>query len=298
VNLTFIDFLVSGVLATIMFGIGLSISVEDLKEIVKSPRAFAVGLFSQMIILPVLAFFLTFFTNLSPAIKVGFIILAASPGGTTSGFITVLFRGNVALSVALTTINSILTLITIPLVVNLALGIYFGKHSPFELPFIESFLQIFFVTLLPASTGVFIRYKWDGIAEKIQKPIRTIMIVLFAGVYSFIFFAGEPSGGSGISFHEVMQILPYALAVNITALITGIAAGRLGRTGIKSSFTISIEVAVHNTTLALLVAGTLIQQNDMIKPALVYAMFSFWTAILFGLIVKKNQKLPVFGEFV
>jgi len=297
ISVTYMDLLVSGVLATIMFGIGLSINLSDLREVYRSPRAFLYGLFAQMILLPIIAFSITYFTDLPPAIKVGFIILAASPGGTTSGFISVLFRGNVALSVALTTINSILTLFTIPLLVNLALTIYMGKHSVFELPFMESFVQIFLVTLLPAAAGVFVRFKWDKVADKIQKPVRTTMIILFAGVYTAVSLVGESNGGSGITWSEALLILPYSLAVNAAGFLAGIVMGFLGKTGLKSSFTIGIEVALQNTTLALLVAGTLIQSNDMVKPALVYAMFSFWTAMAFGVVVKKYNNLKVFGEF-
>ncbi len=294
---SYMDILVIVVLATIMFGVGLSISIRELKDVIRVPRPFIYGLFAQMILLPLIAFSITYFTDLPPSIKVGFIILAASPGGTTSGFITVLFRGNVALSVALTTINSILTLFTIPILVNLALTVYLGSHSVYELPFLESFRQIFMVTLIPAFAGVFIRYRWDAFANKIQRPVRLTMIILFAAVYTAIFLADESRGGSGITINEALQIFPYALAVNIAAFIAGIIMGLLGKTGIKSSFTIGIEVAVHNTTLALLVAGTLIHSNDMVKPALVYAMFSFWTAILFGIVVKLYNGLKLFGEF-
>jgi len=296
-NLSFMDFLVSGVLATIMFGIGLSINLDDLKQIYHSPKAFFYGLFAQMVLLPVIAFLVTYFTDLPPAIKVGFIILAACPGGTTSGFITVLFRGNVALSVTLTTINSILTLLTIPLLVNIALTVYLGRHSPFELPFMESFLQIFFVTLLPATAGIFVRLKWNDLAEKIQKPVRTVMIIFFAGVYLILAFADESKGGSGIRIAEVWRIFPYALLINLAGFAAGFLMGFVSRTGVRNGFTIGVEVALQNTTLALLVAGTLIQSNDMVKPALVYALFSFWTALIFGVIVKKYNKSTLFGEF-
>ncbi len=292
------DFLVSGVLATIMFGIGLAINLDDLKQIYHSPKAFFYGLFAQMILLPAIAFLITYFTDLPPAIKVGFIILAACPGGTTSGFITVLFRGNVALSVTLTTINSILTLFTIPLLVNFALTVYLGRHSPFELPFMESFLQIFFVTLLPATAGIFVRLKWHNLAEKIQKPVRTVMIIFFAGVYLILAFADESKGGSGIQIAEVLRILPYALLINLAGFLAGFLMGFISRTGLRTGFTIGVEVALQNTTLALLVAGTLIQSNDMVKPALVYALFSFWTALILGVIVKKYNKSPLFGEFI
>jgi bile acid:Na+ symporter, BASS family len=296
-SLNYMDFLVSGVLATIMFGVGLSINLKDLRNILHSPKPFWLGLFAQMILLPLIAFAVIYFTDMPPALKVGFIILAACPGGTTSGFITVLYRGNVALSVALTTINSILTLFTIPFLVNLALTIFLGRHSPFNLPFLETFLQIFFVTLLPAATGVYLRYRYDDLADKIQKPVKTAMIILFAGVYSIIAFADESKGGSGIRLAEAIEIFPYALVINLLGFIAGLVMGMIGKAGLRSSFTMGIEVALQNTTLALLVAGTILQSNEMVKPALVYALFSFWTALLYGVVVKKYNKAKLFGEF-
>jgi len=296
-SLNYMDYLVSGVLATIMFGVGLSINLNDLRNILRSPKPFWLGLFAQMILLPIIAFGVIHFTDIPPALKVGFIILAACPGGTTSGFITVLYRANVALSVALTTINSILTLFTIPLLVNLALTVYMGRHSPFKLPFMETFLQILFVTLLPAAAGVIIRFKYDRLADKIQKPVKTAMIILFAGVYSLIAFADESKGGSGISLNEAVKIFPYALLINLLGFIAGLGMGVIGKTGLRSSFTMGIEVALQNTTLALLVAGTILQSNEMVKPALVYALFSFWTALLYGVVVKKYNKAKLFGEF-
>jgi len=296
-NLTYIDFLVSAVLATIMFGVGLSINFNDLKKIYRSPKAFILGLVSQMILLPLMVFLIIGFTDLPPTIKVGFIILAACPGGTTSGFVTVLFRGNVALSVSLIAVNSLITLATIPLLVNLALTVFTGKHSPFELPLVASFLQIFFITLLPAITGVLLRYFREKLAAKIEKPVRTVMIILFAGVYAIIAFADESSGGSGITGADLWSILPYAVLINFTGFAVGLLMGLVGKTGLRTSWTIGVEVALQNTTLALLVAGTLIQSNEMVKPALVYALFSFWTALIYGIAVKKTDRSTLFGEF-
>ncbi|MDX9904873.1 MAG: hypothetical protein RB288_12440 [Bacteroidales bacterium] len=296
-NLTYIDILVSAVLATIMFGVGLSINFNDLRQIYRSPKAFVLGLISQMILLPLIVFLIVGFTDLPPVIKVGFIILSACPGGTTSGFVTVLFRGNVALSVSLISVNSLITLVTIPLLVNIALTVFTGRHSPFELPLFQTFLQIFFVTLLPAFSGVLLRFYREKIADRIQKPVRTAMIILFAGVYTLIAFADESKGGSGITAADLWSILPYAVIINLAGFAAGMAMGLFGRTGIRTSWTIGIEVALQNTTLALLVAGTLIQSNEMIKPALVYALFSFWTALIYGIAVKKYNRSSLFGEF-
>lgn len=296
-NLTYIDYLVSTVLATIMFGVGLSINFDDLRRIYRSPKAFILGLISQMILLPLIVFAIIGFTDLPPVIKVGFIILAACPGGTTSGFVTVLFRGNVALSVSLITVNSLITLVTIPLLVNLALTFFTGRHSQFELPLVQTFLQIFFITLLPAFTGILIRYYRARIADRIQSPVRTVMIILFAGVYILIAFTDETKGGSGITLPDLWSILPYAVLVNFAGFAAGMAMGLFGKSGLRTSWTIGVEVALQNTTLALMVAGTLIQSNEMVKPALVYALFSFWTALLYGIVVKWYNKSKLFGEF-
>lgn len=296
-DLSYIDILVSGVLATIMFGVGLSINFGDLRKIYNSPRSFFLGLLAQMILLPLIVFLIVWKADLPPAVKVGFIILSACPGGTTSGFVTVLFRGNVALSVSLITINSLLTLFTIPLLVNLSLTIFMGKHSPFELPFISTFAEIFFITLLPAATGVFIRYFRRELADRIQKPVRTVMILLFAGVYTLIAFADESKGGSGITTSDLYHLFPYAILINITGFVSGMVIGKAGRTGLRTSFTIGVEVALQNTTLALLVAGTLIQSNEMVKPALVYALFSFWTALLYGALIKRYDGSGLLSDF-
>ncbi len=123
------------------------------------------------------------------------------------------------------------------------------------------------------------------------------MIILFAGVYSLIAFADESKGGSGIRLAEAIEIFPYALLINLLGFIAGLGMGVIGKTGLRSSFTMGIEVALQNTTLALLVAGTILQSNEMVKPALVYALFSFWTALIYGIVVKKFNKAKLFGEF-
>jgi BASS family bile acid:Na+ symporter len=123
------------------------------------------------------------------------------------------------------------------------------------------------------------------------------MIILFAGVYAIIAFAKESSGGSGITSADLWQILPYAVLINFAGFAAGMLLGIFGKTGLRTSWTIGVEVALQNTTLALLVAGTLIQSNEMVKPALVYALFSFWTALIYGIAVKKYNGAKLFGEF-
>jgi len=287
---SYIDVLISVVLAAIMFGLGLSLTLSNFKDIIKFPRAFFVGLASQMIFLPAIAFVILLFADIPGPFKVGIMILAACPGGTTSGFVTYLLKGNVALSIALTVINSFLTLFTIPFIVNFSLKYYLHQEVEIHLPFFESVTQIFLITLLPAILGLFVRKTKPLFATSIQKYLKFILIVLLALVYTIKFFAGDQHGGSGITVDEVWTILPYALIFNILCFVFSIGFGKLTKLKIRDAFTIALEVSLHNTTLALLIGGTFLQSQDMIKPALIYTMFSFWTAIIFGFIILKLYK--------
>ena len=287
---SYIDVLISVVLAAIMFGLGLSLTLSNFKNIIKFPRAFFVGLASQMIFLPAIAFVILLFADIPGPFKVGIMILAACPGGTTSGFVTYLLKGNVALSIALTVINSFLTLFTIPFIVNFSLKYYLHQEVEIHLPFFESVTQIFLITLLPAILGLFVRKTKPLFATSIQKYLKFILIVLLALVYTIKFFAGDQHGGSGITVDEVWTILPYALIFNILCFVFSIGFGKLTKLKIRDAFTIALEVSLHNTTLALLIGGTFLQSQDMIKPALIYTMFSFWTAIIFGFIILKLYK--------
>ncbi|HCE58652.1 MAG TPA: bile acid:sodium symporter [Prolixibacteraceae bacterium] len=287
---SYIDILISVVLAAIMFGLGLSLTFANFKNVLLHPKAFFVGLGAQMLFLPSVAFIIMLFSNLPNEFKVGIMILAVCPGGTTSGFVTYLFKGNVALSIALTVINSILTLFTIPLVVNLALRYFMGREAELHLPILESITQMFLITLLPAFIGVMVRTFKPAAAEVMQKPVKYIMIVLLALVYLIKFFAGDEHGGSGITFPEMWSIFPYVLIFNVVCFVFSIFIGKVAKLSIRDAFTIAIEVALHNTTLALLIAGTLLQNQEMAKPALLYSLFSFWTALIFGLIMLKFYK--------
>lgn len=287
---SYIDILISIVLAAIMFGLGLSLTFANFKNVLLHPKSFFVGLSAQMLFLPAVAFIIMLFSNLPEEFKVGIMILAVCPGGTTSGFVTYLFKGNVALSIALTVINSILTLFTIPFVVNFALKFFMSTEAELHLPVFESITQIFLITLLPAFIGVLVRTFHPAVATIMQKPVKYIMIALLALVYLIKFFAGDEYGGSGITFSEMWSIFPYVLVFNIVCFVFSIFIGKIARLTIRDAFTIAIEVALHNTTLALLIAGTLLQNQQMAKPALLYSLFSFWTALIFGLLMLKFYK--------
>jgi len=234
---------------------------------------------------------------MSLALKVGLIILASCPGGTTSGLITYFFKGNVALSIIFTSINSILTLFSIPFIVNLSLLYFYGKTTIIHLSYLETIIQIFAITIIPAFIGVLIRTYKPEFALRAQRPLKFLLAIALAIVFIILFFAGNKTGGTGITRKEVFNILPYALLLNALCMAWGFLLGLITKLGIKNSYTIGIEASVHNTTLAFLVAGTLLHNPDMVKPALIYAMFSFWTAIIYSYIVKKANGIGIFADF-
>jgi BASS family bile acid:Na+ symporter len=293
----FIDILISLVLAFIMFGVGLSLTSTSFKNVFFYPKALIIGLSSQIIVLPIISFTITYFSNLPLPFKVGLIILSTCPGGTVSGFITYFFKGNAALSITFTSINSFITLFTIPFIVNLSLVFYYGIDTHIQLSYLETIIQIFSVTIVPALLGVLVRSRYPAFAINSQRPLKMVLLVALGAVFLIKFFAAETSGGSGVTLKEVFVILPFALLVNAMSILWGYRFGRATNLGVRNSYTIGIEAAVQNTTLAFLVAGTLLQNQDMVKPSLIYALFSFWTAIFYTWVIKRTNGISLFGEF-
>ena len=283
-----IDILVGSVLVLIMFGIGVSLTLKDVSTVISAPKPLIVALISQMILLPIIAFTLCNIINVPNYIKVGIVILVASPGGTTAGFITYLFKGNTALSIILTTINAILTIFTIPIIVNFALKLYYGSATEFHLPFTDTMIEIFVLTAIPASLGVLLRTRNQNLAEKIGKYAKPILIILLGLVFLLKFLGGK--NGGGITSDEISEILPSALILNVICFSTGFLMAKTFKLGAKNEISLSVESAVHNTTMAFLISGTLLHNEQFGKVSLVYAMFSFWTAVLFCFIISKLQK--------
>ncbi len=280
-----IDFLISSVLALVMFGIGASLEFRDFTHVFKPPKSLILGLSLQMIFLPALAFGVVLLTDLNPILKVGLIIVSFCPGGTNSNFISYIVNADVPLSIALTTVNSVLILFTIPLYTNLSLEYFLGKSNQVSLSLEQAFGQVFLLILFPALLGLGFRRLFHRLAERLEKPLKRINIALLAIIYSIKFFGSEENGGSGISPEAVFAILPGAAAIHLLSMLASYALARwIFRSNNLTSTTIGIEVGLQNTTLAILITGTILGNNEMTQPALVVALFSFFTTLLFALI--------------
>jgi len=286
----FVDILVNSVLAIIMLGVGLSLTIQDFRNILVYPRAIISGLTIQILIIPAIAYFIGEISNMSSEQKVGMVLVSTCASGASSNLITHLVRGNVALAISMTTLNSMLTLITLPVIVNLALLLYMGVDAEITLPVGETILQIFIVTIAPASLGVLIRKLNTKFAVGMEKPLKYILPLILAFVFILKIMGSKEQGGSGLTMDNTLSIFPYVLALNVLAMTVGYFLAKLVRLPFRDQFTIAIEVGLHNTALALLVAGTILKSPDMEKPALVYAMFTFFSAFGFIWAVKgKNM---------
>lgn len=284
-----IDVLISVVLAVIMFSIGLSLIPIIFRHLLTHPKALATGLILQLIFLPLLAFGVCFTLKLPPAFATGLVILAACPGGMTSNFISYLLKANTALAVSLTICNTALTIISIPLISNLALSTFWTGEGISQLPFLPTAGRISLIVLLPVLMGMFFRARRQVQAKFLQQRLRWVSVVLLAVLFTLKLFAPTAIGGSNLTVAEIGIILPASLLINFGALLSGRVAGRLAGLDRNDQLTLGVEVGIQNTSLAFLITGSMLGNEQMLKPALIYAAFTFFTAMIYGLWVKPEM---------
>ncbi len=270
-----INILLNLVLGLIMFGLGLSLTQNDFKQLFNQPRALAVGLMSQMLLLPFVAWIIAVNSNLNPEKQVGIMILSVCPGGITSNLVSYYVKGNVALAISLTVCNALLSLFSIPILVNLFLEHFVNSGQMIELPFWQTMFDIFIVTILPAILGILARYKWGGSALKLEKNLNYVLPLLLLLVFGFKFLAGSEKGGTAMTLQDLKELSIWMIVLNVGSMITGFLAGIFGKLSFRNRITIAVEVGLHNTALALLIAGDKLGIPTMEKPALVYALYSF-----------------------
>lgn len=270
-------------LAFIMFGMGLGMVADDFKRIVKYPKAVAVGLINQMLLLPLVGFLLVKTFPISPELAVGMMVLAACPGGVTSNLITHLCKGDIALSITLTAITSCLVLITIPLIVNFSLIHFMGSGEIITLPVGQTIGQIFGVTLLPVGFGMLLRSKKPHLAAKSDKPVRVFSTIIFV----LIILAAIIKERENLPSH-FEQAGPVALALNLATMALGFGAAYFYRLNLAQRISITIESGIQNGTLGVMITATLLQNSAMTVAPALYSLIMFLTG--FGLIFYFSRK--------
>lgn len=259
-------------LIIIMFGMGLSLVKDDFIRLFQHPKAVIVGLVNQIILLPVIAYVLIYLLNVETDIAIGIMILAACPGGPTSNLITYLAKGDIGLSISLTTVNSLITIFTIPFVIDFALNQFLEADEMVQINKLQTVIQIFVIVIIPVSLGMALKNAKPIFADKMNKPVK-----IASGAVLFLVIIG-------LVIKKKEELIPYlkqagltALVLNIATMLVGLATAKIAKLSLAQSRTISIESGIQNGTMAIAIAsGVLMNDNYAIAPA-VYSLIMFFT---------------------
>ncbi|MEM8894614.1 MAG: bile acid:sodium symporter family protein [Bacteroidota bacterium] len=271
-------------LIIIMFGMGLSLTLDDFRRVIVYPKAIIIGLINQLVLLPSIGFILIAIVDVPPEIAIGTILLASCPGGPTSNLITHLARGDSALSVSLTAISSFASLLTIPFVVNLGLQTVLGETTEVQLNIVETIAQVFVIVLIPVIIGMIVKAQKGAFALRMEKPVRTASAIVFSLVMVGVVASQWDMLASAIS--EAGTITFY---LNVGTMALGLGTAYLFRLPLKQGVSISIESGIQNGTLAISIATVLLGNAAYTIAPAVYSLIMFATGAL--MIVWSNRMM-------
>ncbi|WP_067574538.1 bile acid:sodium symporter family protein [Nocardia acidivorans] len=274
-------------LGVIMFGLGLSLTPADFTRVAGQPKAVLIALACQMVVLPLVAFGLVTLLDLAPLAAIGLMLLAASPGGATANLFSHLFRGDVALNVSLTAVNSIISVVTVPLITNAAidhfgpddgpgsLGVQFGKA-----------VQVFAMVLIPVAIGMTVRAVGPAFADRMDRPVRIASALLLV----FVVLGAVLSNRSDIT-GDLPRIGAAAALLCAISLTVGYWLPRLLGVADRQAVACSMEVGIHNSAIAITIAISILDSTEIAVPAAVYAVFMSPFAAAFGWLISRRLRM-------
>ena len=271
-------------LAFIMFVLGLGLTGSDFLRVVKQPRDFFVGAFSQIILLPIIAFILVKIWPIAPELAIGVMIIAAAPGGVTSNLLTSLAKGDVALSISLTAIISLLCVITIPFIVLTSVGLLSDSSITQDISLFSMSRDMFLIVTVPVILGMLIRSFASGAALKFEPIAKKISIVLFVLV---LLGAIAAERENVISYFVQAGLITFVL--NVVMMIVAYCVAKLLASGMKQKKCITIECGLQNGTLAIFVATSIFGGGMYVIPAATYSLIMFATSLIFIYLVRKTS---------
>lgn len=271
-------------LAFIMLALGLGLTFDDFVRVARRPRDFAAGAMSQIIVLPAVAFLLASVWPMAPELALGLMIIAAAPGGVTSNLLTSFARGDVALSISLTAVISLLSVITVPFVVVFAYGHFIGEQAMQDVTVAETAISVFLIVTVPVLAGLLVRRYAEHFARRIEPAARTVSAVLFVLVLA------------GAIYQERLNLAEYyaqaglsTLALNLLMMAIAYLLARLFATGAKQRTAIAIECGLQNGTLAIAIAVLLFGGGLAVVPAATYSLTMFATALIYVALLRRAQ---------
>ena len=271
-------------LGVIMLGLGLSLTVADFTRVVRFPKAIIVGLTMQMVVLTSICFVITILFKLPPELAVGMMLLAAAPGGATANIYSHLAHGDVALNITLTAINSLLSLFALPFIVSFSLQYFMGANQYVPPPF-KKIIEVGLIILVPVIIGMLVRHRFSVFADKCEKPIRIFSVLLLASLVV-------------AALAQQWQVLmQYAAQVGLACIVFNVVSMAIGyrvplalKLPEKQAIAIAMEIGIHNGTLAIFIALTVLNNGTMSIPAAIYSLVMFVTASLFAFWLMRRRR--------
>jgi len=271
-------------LALIMLGLGASLTVNDFTRVAQSPKDFFIGLFCQIVLLPVVAYFLIIILRTPVELALGVMLIAAAPGGVTSNVLTKFANGDVALSISLTAITSLISIVSVPYVVFLSIELFDITYVKNEVSMLSISMKMFFVVTVPVIIGMIMRKLMGNFIVNNMKIINKISIGLFLIVFIAIYIE---EWDSIVMF--ITRAGAVALALNLTMMIVAFYIAKFFTTGVAQRRCISLEAGLQNGTLAVFVGLQLFGTNmTYMVPTAAYALIMMMTSVIFVLILRKQ----------
>ena len=270
-------------LGIIMLGLGLALTLADFKRVLSYPKAVTIALVCQMVILPVVCFFVAIAFRLEPTLAVGLMLLAASPGGATANLYSHLSDGDVALNISLTAVNSILALFTLPLVVNFSLAYFLTSDQAVPMQFAKV-IEVFLIVLVPVTIGMVIRNRAPGFADRMDRPVKLASVIFLVLIIAAVTVRERQTLADNFG-----QVGWPILTFNLLSLAVGYYVPQLFRVERRQAIAIGLEIGIHNGTLAIFIALNVLKNSAMSLPPAVYGLLMFFTAAAFGFLVKRAR---------
>lgn len=285
--ITLLPTLLIGALALIMFGLGLSLSVGDFRRLLGHPKPVLLALVLQALVLPAICYGLIVALDVSPVYAVGLMLLAASPGGVSANLYSHLFGGNVAMNISLTSINTVLSIVSLPLIGNFAIETFAktGQVVPMQT---GKVIEVIGIVLVPVVIGMFVKSRAPGFAARSEKPMKIFSMVVLAAL-ALIAMAKEWSALTA-SFASIGLAV---IAFNALSLGLGYYVPRSMGLDKPNAIAIGYEIGIHNSTLAIFVAVSVLGDFQLMVPAAIYSVSMYVLATAFGFLVLGRQPAVV-----
>lgn len=268
-------------LAIIMGALGLSLTTADFKRVLTQPRGVLIGLANLFFLSPALAFLVAELYGLPAGLAAGLVLLGASPGGTTANLLTHLARGDTALSVTMTALSSVAAVVTVPLYLRLAVD-HFGADLDTDISTVGISLRVLLITVLPLAIGMAVRARNPERTARIEPTAKKVALVVF-----LLVVAAAIASEAGTIRDNLAELALSALTLNVLAMACSFGIARLARLDVRQATAVSLELGVHNSTVAIAV-GALVAE-ELVLPAAVYGLFMYVTAGLFARVLHRRN---------